>query len=139
MLDKGDNVTLFSKRIMAYIADFFVVSAFMWILSYALSLFLSPHYVFDLYGFFPYVVPVLTVIYFTVCEKIKGATVGKALMYLEVRNTKNYKISWIQALVRNLTKIYWFPLLFDWAIGKILKKDDRIFNILTKTTVVEIY
>lgn len=131
-------MSLFSKRITAYIADFFVVSSFMWIISYILSLFLSPKYVFNIYSFFPYIVPILIIIYFTVCEKVKGATVGKALVYLEVRDVDDYEINWAQALVRNLTKLYWFPIIFDWAIGKILKKEDRILNSITRTKVVEI-
>lgn len=132
-------MSLFSKRVTAYIADFFVVSSFMWIISYILSLFLSPKYVFNIYGYFPYVVPILIMVYFTLCEKLKGASVGKALMYLEVRDADDRKIGWIQAFVRNLTKIYWIPIIFDWLIGKILKKDDRILDVITKTNVIELY
>ncbi len=138
MLIKGGIMSLFSKRVVAYIADFFVVSSFMWIISYILSLFLSPYVVFDIYGFFPYVVPVLIMVYFTICEKIKGSTVGKALMYLEVRDIRDYRITWAQAFARNLSKIYWIPIIFDWGIGKLLKKDDRILDSITNTTVVEI-
>lgn len=132
-------MSLFSKRIMAYIADFFVVSSFMWIISYLLSLFLSPKYVFNIYGYFPYIVPILIMVYFTFCEKLKGATIGKSLMYLEVRNVNNQRISWIRAFVRNLSKVYWIPIFFDWIIGKILRQDDRILDVITKTMVVEIY
>ena len=78
-------------------------------------------------------------VYFTLCEKLKGASVGKALMYLEVRDADDRKIGWIQAFVRNLTKIYWIPIIFDWLIGKILKKDDRILDVITKTNVIELY
>jgi hypothetical protein len=38
--------------------------------------------------------------------------------------------------VRNLTKIYWFPILFDWLIGKIMGKD-RILDEITRTVVIE--
>ncbi len=86
--------------------------------------------------YFPYVTPVLTLIYFIVLEKIKGATVGKALMYLRVISRNGYPISWIQAIIRNLTKIYWFPVIFDWAIGKIIRRDERILGVITKTIVV---
>lgn len=132
-------MSLFSKRVIAYIADFFVVSSFMWIVSYILAILMNPFDAFEVYSYFPYVVPVLIMVYFTLCEKIKGATVGKALMYLEVRDIRDYRITWGQAFVRNLTKIYWIPIIFDWAIGKVLKKDDRILDTITKTTVIEIY
>lgn len=129
--------SLFTKRIAAYLADFFVVSAFMWIVSFVLYLLANPYSTNSLYSYFPYVVPVLIMVYFVVCEKYKGATVGKALLYLQVRSNNGEYVSWQQAIVRNLTKIYWFPIIFDWAIGKILGKNDRILNSITKTRVFD--
>lgn len=129
--------SLFTKRIAAYLADFFVVSAFMWIVCFVLYLLANPYSMNSLYSYFPYVVPVLIMVYFVVCEKYKGATVGKALLYLQVRSNNGEYVSWQQAIVRNLTKIYWFPIIFDWAIGKILGKNDRILNSITKTRVFD--
>jgi len=128
--------SVFTRRVLAYVIDFFVVSAFMWIVSYLLSLIINPYGSFQIYTYFPYVVPVLGLLYFVVLEKSKGSTVGKALMYLRVISRNGRRISWIQSIVRNLTKIFWFPVIFDWAIGKILKRSDRIFGIFTKTIVV---
>ena len=65
-----------------------------------------------------------------------GATVGKALMYLEVRSRNGARISAPQAIVRNLTKIYWVPIIFDWAIGRFLNQD-RILTYITKTVIVD--
>lgn len=129
--------SMFVKRTIAYIADFFVVSAFMWILSFILSIVINPYNIYTIYNYFPFVVPILIMVYFVLCEKIKGATVGKALMFLEVRSFNGYPISYIQAIVRNLTKIFWIPIIFDWAIGKILKRDDRILGNITKTFVID--
>ena len=128
--------SVFSKRVVAYILDFFVVSAIMWIISYLLFLVMGKANVYQVYQVLPYVVPVLILVYFILCEKLLGATVGKSLMYLQVRSKNGAKISWIQAIVRNLTKIYWVPIIFDWLIGKILKTD-RLLNNITKTIVVE--
>ena len=113
--------------------DFFVVSAFMWIVSYLLSLVLGVNN--PIYHYFIYVVPVLIMVYFVVCEKFAGSSVGKSLMYLQVISQNGAPISWSQAIVRNLTKIYWIPIIFDWAIGKILK-EDRFFNVISKTVVI---
>ena len=129
--------SLFTRRVVAYIADFFVVSAFMWIVSFVLYMFANPYMTNSLYSYFIYVVPVLILVYFVVCEKYKGATVGKALLYLQVRSNNGEYMSWMQAIVRNLTKLYWFPVIFDWAIGKILGKNDRILNTITKTRVFD--
>lgn len=129
--------SLLSRRVLAYIADFFVVSAFMWIISYLLSIVINPYQINTVYDYFPYVVPILIMVYFVLCERYKGATVGKALVYLQVRNYRGEQISWIQAIVRNLTKIYWIPIIFDLAIGLLLKRGDRILDSITKTVVVD--
>ena len=70
--------TVFTRRIIAYIIDFFVVSAVMWILSYFIFAIMTPSTVYSVYQFVPYIVPILIFAYFVVCEKIFGATVGKA-------------------------------------------------------------
>ncbi|MBR3112656.1 MAG: RDD family protein [Methanobrevibacter sp.] len=129
-------VSVFSRRVVAYVIDFFVVSAFMWIVSYLLFFIVNPYNSYMVYQYFPYVTPILTLVYFILCEKFAGATVGKSLMYLQVKSKNGYDISWPQAIVRNLTKIYWIPIIFDWAIGKILKTD-RILNNITRTIVID--
>lgn len=127
--------TVFTRRIFAYIIDFFVVSAVMWIISYFISLIVSPLDVVSVYNVFPYFVPIIGLAYFVVLEKSKGATIGKALMYLEVRSRNGANINWTQAIVRNLTKLYWVPIIFDWLIGRIMSTD-RLFGNITKTVVV---
>ena len=129
-------VSLFTRRVIAYVMDFFVVSAFMWIISYLLSLVIGSNYYYTVYQCFLYLVPILIMVYFVLCEKSVGATVGKSIMYLQVRSRNGSYISWPQAIIRNLTKVYWIPILFDWAIGKILNTD-RILNHITRTVVVD--
>lgn len=129
-------VSIFSRRVIAYVLDFFVVSAFMWIVSYLCYLVFNPVNVYGVYQYFPIVVPILIMVYFVYCEKMHGATVGKALMYLQVRSRNGAYINWAQSIVRNLSKIYWVPILFDWAIGKFLG-GDRVLASVTKTVVVD--
>ena len=107
----------------------------MWIISYFVSLIMSPLDVLSVYNIFPYLVPILGFVYFVILEKSKGATIGKALLYLEVRSKNGSNINWAQAIVRNLTKIYWFPIIFDWLIGRIMNTD-RLFGKITRTIVV---
>ena len=128
--------TVFTRRVIAYLCDFFVVSAFMWIVSYLLYLVINPKDIYSIYQYLPYIVPVLILVYFVLCEKTFGSTVGKALMYLKVKSKNGSDISWAQAIVRNLTKIYWIPIVFDWLIGKIMKTD-RLLNNITKTIVID--
>lgn len=129
-------VSVFSRRVVAYVLDFFVVSAFMWILAYLVSLIVDPYYSYTVYQYFPYILPVVIMVYFVLCEKFFGASVGKSLMYLQVRSKNGALISWPQAIVRNITKIYWVPIIFDWAIGRVLNTD-RLLNNITKTIVID--
>ncbi|WP_296803200.1 RDD family protein [uncultured Methanobrevibacter sp.] len=129
--------SVFTRRVIAYILDFFVVSAFMWIVSYLCYLLMNPYETYSVYQFFPIILPIIILLYFILLEKTKGATVGKALMYLEVRSRNGARINWPQAIVRNLSKIYWVPIIFDWAIGKIFKSNNRILGDITKTVVID--
>lgn len=127
--------SVFTKRVIAYVIDFIVVSAVMWILSYFLFGIVGSKNSYSVYQYLPFAIPVLIMIYFVLCEKLAGASVGKAIMGIEVRSKNGAKISWLQAIVRNLTKIYWVPIIFDWLIGKFLR-GDRLFNNITRTVVI---
>ncbi|WP_409200775.1 RDD family protein [Methanobrevibacter sp. DSM 116169] len=129
--------SIFVKRTIAYILDFFVVSAFMWILSFILSIIANPYNMNEIYHYFAYVIPILIMVYFVLCEKYRGATVGKSLMYLQVMSRNGRRITFLQAIIRSISKIYWIPIIFDWAIGKIVKSDDRILNRLSNTIVID--
>ncbi len=138
-------MSVFSKRVFAYILDFIVVSALMWVVSYFIYMIVGAGNVHTIYDYLPFFVAVVILLYFILCEKLAGASMGKAIMRLEVRSkimrlevrSKNGAyISWPQAIVRNLTKIYWIPIIFDWAIGKLLKTD-RILNNITRTVVID--
>ena len=128
--------TIFSKRVIAYILDFIIVSLFMGILSYFTFVIVGPSNVYSIYQYSVYFVAILIFAYFVLCEKIAGASMGKAIMNIEVRSRNGYQITWPQAIVRNLTKILWVPIIFDWFIGKLLKTD-RLLNNITHTIVVK--
>lgn len=130
-------MSMFTRRTVAYILDFFVVSAFMWIIAFIISLLTSWQLSNDIYNYFIYITPILIMLYFVYCEVNKGATIGKAIMYLKVKSSNGRKINIQQAILRNISKIYWIPIIFDWAIGKILKSEDRFLNGLTSTKVIE--
>ena len=137
-------MNLFLKRTIAYILDFFVVSAFMWIVSYFAYFFINYLNMFQIYHYFVFVLPILIILYFTILEKNLGATIGKRLMFIEVKSAvprrgrlgRDYSISYSQALIRSLSKIYWFPIIFDVILGKITGKT-RLLDGITRTTVVE--
>ena len=130
-------MSVFSKRVFAYILDFIVVSALMCVVSYFIYMIVGAGNVHTIYDYLPFFVAVVILLYFILCEKLAGASMGKAIMNLEVRSKNGAYISWPQAIVRNLTKIYWIPIIFDWAIGKLLKTD-RVLNNITRTVVIDV-
>ena len=129
--------SVFTRRVIAYVLDFIVVSAVMWILSYVVYLLLGSNS-YSVYKYYIYLLPAFILIYFILCEKTAGASIGKAIMYLQVRSRNGAKISWIQAILRNITKVYWVPIIFDWLIGKLLRTD-RLFGAISKTVVINDY
>ena len=139
---------LFGKRVVAYILDFFVVSAFMWIISYFAYFFINYFNMFQIYHYFVFILPFLILAYFTILEKNIGATVGKRLMFIEVKSAvprrgrlgRDYSITYSQALIRSLSKIYWFPIIIDVILGRIAGKTTgktRLLDGITRTTVIE--
>ena len=130
-------VSLITKRTIAYILDFLVVSAFMWPISFVLFTFCNPFYKYQIYHYFIIVAPILIIIYFVFCEKIKGATVGKLLMFIEVVDDNGGRISYKQSIIRNISKLWWFPIIFDFVIGQLYgNKHERVLSQLSHTKVI---
>ncbi len=133
---------LFIKRVFAYIIDFFVVSAFMWLLSYIAYFAINYFNVFQVYQYAIFILPVLIILYFTIMEGTIGATVGKRLMFIEVVSTRRSyysnktKVSYSQAFIRSISKIFWVPIILDVILGKI-SGNVRILDKISRTEVVQ--
>jgi uncharacterized RDD family membrane protein YckC len=104
------------RRMAALIIDAIFISLLMWALTallYPLIALTNLYYVFNfwliLWGF-------LIIIYFTVMEGKWSTTLGKGLLKLKVQ-TKDGDMNYQRALLRNLSKFLWIPLLIDAAIG----------------------
>lgn len=129
---------MITKRVIAYILDFLVASAIMWPVSYFFYFFVNPVSKYQVYHYFPFTAPVIILLYFVLLEKIRGATVGKLLMFIEVQNENAERISYKQAIIRNITKIGWVLILIDYILGLVYgSKDDRLLGQLSHTKVVE--
>jgi len=130
--------TMLKKRIIAYIADFFVVSAILWILAWILGYIFIPYSMFIVYNYFIFLLPIVSMIYFIILEKTQGQTIGKQLVFIKVEGNDYIEINYKQAFLRNISKIYWLPVILDYIIGKYVKKyDDKILGVISKTEVVE--
>lgn len=133
---------LFKKRAFAYIIDFFVVSALMWILAYVAYFAINYFNMFQVYHYAIFILPIIIILYFTIMEGTIGATVGKRLMFIEVVTPQRgypyryAKISYSQAFLRSLSKIFWLPIILDILLGKI-SGNDRILGKISRTIVME--
>ncbi len=74
-------------------------------------------------GVFPFAVGLLMILYFPISETYWGATFGKSVMGLKVTAMKGGKPTLSQALVRNISKIYWILLLLDVIVGLATESD----------------
>jgi len=136
------------KRVVAYLIDllvlsFVVVLPLMQPLSRAffgddfVSLFQFFSTTFSgQYVFFAVVLALLFLLYWSVLECWIGQSVGKMLLGLRVEGTKKKGVSFLQAVLRNVTKLSMLLLFFDVLYMLFQKKDQRYFEVLSDTHVV---
>jgi uncharacterized RDD family membrane protein YckC len=119
-------------RLIALIIDGIILGIVAWILMFAL--FLPLMFTDALFGFWaswsyalllPLLVGVLMVLYFLVLEVSWGGTLGKRVMGLRVQTVNGGKITYGQAFIRNISKIFWLFLLLDWLIAIATAGTDR--------------
>ncbi len=73
----------------------------------------------------PIVSGLLSLLYFTVAESQYGRSFGKMLMGLRVESTSGTPLRVDQALIRNVSKVYWLLLLLDVVAGLATQGDYR--------------
>ena len=125
----------FTSRLKALIIDAIVVTLFSALVNNILYIILSIVNNQFLLSIYPSVVLiVVTMLYFTIFEAKTNKTLGKRVTHLYVSDEEGY-MSYSKAFIRNLTKIYWIPLIFDVLIGKIFNYPSRLFDKLAGTDV----
>ena len=65
----------------------------------------------------PFVLGILSLLYFPVMESSSGATLGKKLIGLQVQTTSGGRVTFDKALIRNISKIHGLFLFLDWLIA----------------------
>lgn len=125
----------FTSRLKAVIIDAIVVMLFTSLINNILYVLLTNINNQFLLSWYPTIVLVIvTMAYFTIFEAKTNKTIGKKIAKLYVSDSEGY-MSYKKAFIRNLTKIYWIPLLFDVIIGKICGFPSRLFDKLAGTDV----
>lgn len=125
----------FIKRFEAFIIDAIVVTLLTALLNNILYVILTiignPLFL----AYYPYVVLIIvTLSYFTIYEAKTNKTIGKRIIHLYVSDEEGY-MTYRKALIRNLPKIYWIPLIFDVILGKLFNCPSRLFDRIANTNV----
>ena len=68
-------------------------------------------------GVFAVLWGLIFVLYFTVAESTSGASIGKRIFKLKVVTKTGSYPNFVEAFIRNVSKIYWLLLLLDVVIG----------------------
>ena len=126
-------VELLRERLYAFIVDFLIVTAVMYILTvlvYPAVILLN---LFSIYSYWLPLLAVITPLYFSYLE-YHGGTPGKRLQGLKVVSEEGDLQPW-QVVLRNLSKVLWLPLAVDVPLGY-LKGHLRILDAIARTAVI---
>ena len=107
------------KRLIALIIDGIIIGVVVFIVA-AIGVigFLATGGMLGLFfGGFTILFGVLLILYFPLMESMRGATFGKQFMGLKVIGKSGTNPTFVDAFVRNVSKIYWLLLLLDVIIG----------------------
>jgi|SRR3989344_5539410 len=128
------NNKLMLKRVLSYIVDIILISL---ILAPLLKVTLTTD-IFDvrsaLVGLASLIV---TLLYFVLMEYYLNQTIGKMLLGISVKNNLKGDLLLGQVILRNLTKIATLLIILDTLYLYIKRSDQRYFEVISKTRVVE--
>jgi len=128
---------LWKKRFIALIVDFLIITLLLWVI---VAVIYPAVALLNLYALFIVWVPIaaiLIIAYFTYFEGKYSTTPGKNIMKLKIRSQEG-EITYRKALIRNLSKILWLPLIIDVIIGFARGKPrERYLDRLAKTEVIK--
>lgn len=128
---------LWGKRLVALIVDAVIITLLLWVIVAVIYPLIALLNLFLIFTIWVPIAAVLIVAYFTYFEGKYSTTPGKNIMKLKIRAIKD-KMSYKKALIRNLSKILWVPLVIDVIIGFVMGKPrERYLDRLAKTEVVK--
>jgi uncharacterized RDD family membrane protein YckC len=129
------------QRLIAFVIDAVIVYAVLAVLFFfvAFSLFFGGFGFAFFFGGFAFVWGLLFVLYFAVLESTSGASFGKRIFQLKVVSKSGGNPNFVEAFVRNVSKIYWLLLLLDVIVGLAVSKggyQQKYTDSMMGTTVV---
>jgi uncharacterized RDD family membrane protein YckC len=109
------------ERIVAYVIDVIIVGVVLGILALfvAIPFFLAGGFALAgaFFGGFALLAGIILIFYFPITESMWGASLGKRVMSLKVVGKTGSNPTFVDAFIRNISKIYWLLLLLDIILG----------------------
>ncbi len=128
---------LWGKRLVALIVDAVIITLLLWVIVAVIYPVIALANLFVLFNIWVPLAAILIIAYFTYFEGKYSTTPGKNVMKLKTIALKG-KMGYKKALVRNLSKILWVPLIIDVIIGFAMGSPrERYLDRLAKTEVVK--
>lgn len=103
-------------RLAALVVDAIFLTLFMWVLTALIYPLIALTNLYLFFNFWFIVWGLVILLYFTMMEAKWFTTLGKGLLKLKVESFEG-DLSYKKALMRNLSKFLWIPLVVDVAIG----------------------
>lgn len=124
------------QRFGALLVDIIILTLFMYIISAIIFLIFAQVGIFSALNYWIIIAAIIIIAYFTFMEGKTDSTLGKKLFKLKVMSV-NGNIGYKKAFIRNLSKIYYFPLIADVILGYIFgDSNDRILDKISGTYVI---
>ena len=107
-----------SQRFGALLVDIIILTLFMYIISAIIFLLFAQVGIFSALNYWIIIAAIIIIVYFTFMEGKTDSTLGKKIFKLKVMSV-NGNMGYKKAFIRNLSKIYYFPLIVDVILGYI--------------------
>lgn len=124
------------QRFGALLVDIIILTLFMYIISAIIFLLFAQVGIFSALNYWIIIAAIIIIVYFTFMEGKTDSTLGKKIFKLKVISV-NGNMGYKKSFIRNLSKIYYFPLIVDVILGYIFgDSNDRILDKISGTYVV---
>jgi uncharacterized RDD family membrane protein YckC len=104
------------RRIVALLIDALFITLFLWAITAAFYPIIAWTKTYYILNFWPILLGLIILLYFTLLEGKWATTLGKGALKLRVE-ARDGNLNYSKAFLRNLSKFLWVPLILDVIIG----------------------
>jgi len=107
---------LWGRRIVALLIDALFITLLLWVFTAVVYLIIAWTNTYYILNFWPILLGLIILLYFTLLEGKWATTLGKGALKLRVE-AREGNLNYSKAFLRNLSKFLWVPLILDVIIG----------------------